>query len=71
MMTLLLTFALQSDADRILKAYEAAKPAEKDLLIYKLDWAPTLDDAKTRGRPIFLVCGEQLEDAGSFYTGHC
>lgn len=72
----LVALAIQNaDVDRILKAYEAAKPAEKDLQIYKLDWAPSLDEAKARAakdpRPILLVCGEQLEDAGSFYTGHC
>ena len=73
MLALCLSLVLQSDADRILKAYEAARPPDKDLQVFKLDWSPSLTDAKAAKdpRPIFLIGAEQTEDAGSLMTGHC
>ena len=72
-MILLLTLLLQDDAARILKAYEAARPPDKDLQVFKLEWSPSLADAKAAKdpRPIFLIGAEQTEDAGSLMTGHC
>ena len=59
----------------ILKAYDAARPADHELGVFRLDWADSFNDAKTRAarekRPIFLVCTTQLKDAGNLRDGHC
>jgi len=59
----------------ILKAYEAARPADRELGVFQLDWADSFKDAKARAarenRPIFLVCTTQLKDAGNLREGHC
>ena len=59
----------------ILKAYEAARPADRDLGVFQLDWADSFKQAKARAareqRPIFLVCTTQLKDAGNLRDGHC
>lgn len=59
----------------ILKAYEAARPADRDLGVFQLDWADSFKHAKARAareqRPIFLVCTTQLKDAGNLRDGHC
>jgi hypothetical protein len=59
----------------ILKAYEAARPADRDLGVFQLDWADSFKDAKARAlkekRPIFLVSTTQLKDAGNLRDGHC
>jgi hypothetical protein len=75
MISLMLACALTQDAQRILKAYEAARPSQAQLVMYKLDWAADLAEARARAakekRPIFFVATQQLEDAGSLFTGHC
>jgi hypothetical protein len=59
----------------ILKAYEEARPADRDLGVFQLDWADSFTHAKVRAarekRPIFLVCTTQLKDAGNLRDGHC
>ncbi|HKQ40623.1 MAG TPA: hypothetical protein VJ063_21310 [Verrucomicrobiae bacterium] len=75
---LLFVAALTSQAAQpadILKAYEAARPADRELGVFQLDWADSFKHAKTRAakenRPIFLVCTTQLKDAGNLRDGHC
>lgn len=74
-MSVLLVLALLQDADAILKAYEAARPADRDLAVYTLDWAPDFKAARERaakeGVPLFFVATTQLEDAGNLISGHC
>ena len=69
----LTSFAAQEQD--ILKAYEAARPADHALGVFQLDWADSFKDAKGRAakeqRPIFLVCTTQLKDAGNLRDGHC
>ena len=64
-----------SDAQRILDAFNAARPSERDLGVFKLDWADSLKDAKARAakerRPIFFVSTTQLKEAGNLRDGHC
>ena len=64
-----------SDTQRILDAFSAARPAERDLGVFKLDWADSLKDAKARAakerRPIFFVSTTQLKEAGNLRDGHC
>jgi hypothetical protein len=64
-----------AEEDEILRAYEAARPADHELGVFRLDWADSFKDAKTRAakekRPIFLVCTTQLKDAGNLRDGHC
>ncbi len=59
----------------ILKAFEAARPADRELGVFELDWAESFKEAKARAakekRPIFLVCTTQLKDAGNLRDGHC
>lgn len=76
-MLLIFTLALAQDADaqRILEAYRVARPGDRELLAFKLDWAPSLKDALARAqkesRRIFFIATTQLEDAGSLHSGHC
>ncbi len=60
---------------RVLDAYQAARPPESDLGVFKLDWASSLKEAKARAgkenRPIFIVATTQLELAGDLRGGHC
>ena len=62
-------------AEDILAAYEAARPADRDLGVFQLDWADSFKQAKARAakekRPVFLVCTTQLKDAGNLRDGHC
>ena len=67
--------ALDLEIRRVLDAYEAARPGESDLGVFKLDWADSLKDARQRAarekRPIFFVSITQLKDAGDLRGGHC
>jgi hypothetical protein len=60
---------------RVLSAYQAARPADRELGAFRLDWAGSLKEAKTRAarekRPIFFVSTMQLKDAGDLRGGHC
>lgn len=63
------------EVKRIQSAYQTARPADRDLGIFRLDWAASLKDAKARAakekRPIFFVSTMQLKDAGDLRGGHC
>lgn len=65
----------EADAGRILAAYQAARPPDRDLGVFRLDWAASLKEAKARAarekRPIFFVSTTQLKDAGDLKGGHC
>ena len=60
-------------ADEARRKYEAARPSESELAMYKLDWAATLEEAQTRAakerRPVFLVVIHAKY--GNLFTGHC
>lgn len=68
-----LTVAQDSTARRILKDYETTRPSERDLAMYRLDWAGSLDEALERAaresRPIFLVIIHAKY--GDISSGHC
>lgn len=61
--------------DDILAAYEAARPSDREMGVFRLDWADSFKHAKARAakekRPIFLVCTTQLKEAGNLREGHC
>jgi hypothetical protein len=61
------------DVQRILDKYKAAVPSAKELGLFNLDWAPTLQAAKERvakqKRPILLMVVRNKY--GNLYTGHC
>lgn len=57
----------------VLDEYRAVRPTAKDLAIYELDWAPTLEAAKQRAakekRPVLLIV--VTNSFGDMYSGHC
>ena len=61
------------DVRAVLTKYDSIRPHEKDLAIYRLDWAPNLKHANTRAakesRPVFLIV--VTNSFGNMYTGHC
>lgn len=63
----------ESDASKILDRYESLRPKERELALFRLDWASTLREAKERaareGRPVFLMTVEN--EHGGLYGGHC
>jgi len=69
------TAAPQPEAQRILEAFQAARPPDRDLGVFRLDWAASLKDARARAakerRPIFFVSTMQLKEAGDLKGGHC
>lgn len=62
-----------SEASEILDRYESLRPTERELALFRLDWAATLHEAKERavreGRPVFLISVEN--EHGGLYGGHC
>ena len=68
-------FALAEDsaAKRILAGHQALRPAVKDLAMYRLDWAASLDDALKRAakesRPVYLIIIHAKY--GDIRSGHC
>jgi hypothetical protein len=56
-----------------LDKYRLARPADKDLAIFQLDWVPTLKEARGRAaqerRPILLLV--VTNSYGDLFTGHC
>jgi hypothetical protein len=62
-----------SDVQKILDQYRLLRPADKDLAIFRLDWVPTLKDARERAakeqRPILLLV--VTNSYGNLFTGHC
>ena len=72
---LLAEFVTAEDAGvkRILARYQAIRPAAKDLGMYRLDWADSLDVALKRAakenRPICLIIIHAKY--GDIASGHC
>ena len=68
-------FATAEDAGvkRILARYQAIRPAAKDLGMYRLDWADSLDVALKRAtkenRPVCLILIHAKY--GDIASGHC
>jgi hypothetical protein len=62
-----------SDVKGVLEKFESVRPQEAELVLYQLDWMPSLKAAKEKAareeRPIFLVV--VTNSFGDFYTGHC
>ena len=58
---------------KVLDRFQAARPQAKDLAIYRLDWVPSLQEAKAKAakekRPIFLVV--VTNSYGNMRSGHC
>lgn len=71
---LALQSAVPAQVATILAKFEAAKPSEKALAFYSLDWATSLQDARTRAakehRPIFLILNTNITAGTNFYSGH-
>lgn len=59
---------------RILDRFEAAKPSEKSLGFYSLDWAMNLEEAKARAkkekRPVLLILNTNITAGTNFFSGH-
>jgi hypothetical protein len=62
-----------ADVQAVIDRYRAAVPAEEDLAVYRLDWAPSLDAAVEKAgreqRPILLIV--VTNSYGNLYSGHC
>ncbi|MAB89558.1 MAG: hypothetical protein VX913_14190 [Planctomycetota bacterium] len=60
---------------RILEKLEKARPADADMGFYRLDWSPSITDAKRRarkeGRPILFIWLTNKTGPTDFFTGHC
>ncbi len=58
----------------ILARFEAARPDEKSLGFYSLDWAMNLAEARERARrekrPILLILNTNITAGTNFFTGH-
>ena len=65
--------APDGDVRTTLDKYRLARPADKDLAIFQLDWVPTLKQARGRAaqeqRPILLLV--VTNSYGDLFTGHC
>jgi hypothetical protein len=59
---------------RIQERFVAAKPDDKRLAFYSLDWAMSLKDAKKRAekedRPILIVLNTNITAGTNFFSGH-
>lgn len=68
-----ITPAQSESASAILARYESYRPTVQQLAMYQLDWAPSLDAARTRAkkeqRPILLVVIHA--QYGDIHSGHC
>jgi hypothetical protein len=68
-----LATAQDETAKSVLGQYEEFRPSDAKLAMYELDWAPTLEAAKTRAarekRPILLVVIHA--QYGDIHAGHC
>ena len=62
-----------TEVQKILDKYRAYRPEAKDLVLYQLDWLPTLKAAKEEAakgkRPILLMVVSNTN--GNLLTGHC
>ncbi len=54
--------------------FKAARPDEKRLAFYSLDWAMSLTEAKARAknenRPILLILNTNITAGTNFFSGH-
>lgn len=59
---------------RIHARYEGARPGEKSLAFYSLDWEMNLASARERARrekrPIFLILNTNITAGTNFFSGH-
>ncbi len=59
---------------RIQERFDSARPNEKSLAFYSLDWAMSLADAKERvrkeDRPILLILNTNITAGTNFFSGH-
>ena len=66
-------FSENPSAKRVLAGYEALRPSAKDLAMYRLDWAESLDVALKRAiresRPICQIIIHAKY--GDMASGHC
>ena len=57
----------------VLEKHRAVLPESDDLTVYRLDWVPTLDEAKEKAaremRPLLLIV--VTNSYGNLYSGHC
>jgi hypothetical protein len=57
----------------VLDRFRAARPDDRDLAIFQLDWTPTLKAARAKAareqRPIFLIV--VTNSFGDMHSGHC
>ena len=69
------TFAAAQDSKvkSVLDRYADFRPAAKELAMYQIDWAPSLEEAQKRAlqekRPVFLVIIHA--QYGDLTSGHC
>ena len=68
-----LALAQDNAVKSVLDRYADFRPAAKDLVMYQLDWAPSLEEAQKRAlqekRPVFLVIIHA--QYGDLTSGHC
>jgi hypothetical protein len=61
--------------DDILEKFREFRPTDRELEMYRLDWAPSLPAAKERaskeGRPILVFTISTITGYGDLYSGHC
>ena len=61
------------DLPGILEKYRALRPLADDLTLFRLDWLPTLEEAKRKDgrekRPILLIVVRN--GYGDLFSGHC
>ena len=65
--------AQDNKVQSVLDRYADFRPAAKDLVMYQIDWAPSLAEAQKRARrekrPVFLVIIHA--QYGDLTSGHC
>lgn len=73
-MRLILALALLQDPDGFSKKFEAARPTDAELAIYRLNWVAKFEDAKARAarekRPLLLIYVTNITAGENFYAGH-
>jgi hypothetical protein len=66
--------AQEPAVQRVLRQFETAKPTERSMAFYSLDWVANLADAKSRAlkeqRPIFLILNTNITAGTNLYSGH-
>lgn len=59
---------------QIQQRFAAAKPDERALAFYSLDWAMNLAEARARAqkedRPIFMILNTNISAGTNFFSGH-